>query len=164
MIKHIKIKKFGRFENFNNSCIEFKKLNLLYGWNYSGKTTLSRIFALYDNSYDRTKILSGYKDPEFELILDNSSVIKIEDIEKLKAKVFNSDYIKCNLMFDENLIEPLFILGEDTLKKQTKLEEFSEKLNGTKTSRGVIGVISNLETSINVKNEYINNEHSKDCI
>jgi wobble nucleotide-excising tRNase len=41
-----KIKDFGVFKNFKNSGTipEFKKFNLIYGWNYSGKTMLSRVF------------------------------------------------------------------------------------------------------------------------
>lgn len=54
MIKKIKsINNFAVFQDFNwnssvknsnGTVIEFAKLNILYGRNYSGKTTLSRIF------------------------------------------------------------------------------------------------------------------------
>ncbi|MFR0679264.1 AAA family ATPase, partial [Dysgonomonas mossii] len=52
MIKKIDIQKFGLFSNYNwNSEVGsdpekdvFKKVNIIYGRNYSGKTTLSRIF------------------------------------------------------------------------------------------------------------------------
>ncbi|MCF6149614.1 MAG: AAA family ATPase [Candidatus Kuenenia sp.] len=38
-----KIKDFGVFRNFSWQATipEFKKYNLIYGWNYSGKTTLT---------------------------------------------------------------------------------------------------------------------------
>ncbi len=40
-----KIKGFGIFKNFNGGTLpEFKTFNLIYGWNYSGKMTLSRVF------------------------------------------------------------------------------------------------------------------------
>ncbi|MBN2817335.1 MAG: AAA family ATPase [Bacteroidales bacterium] len=48
------IKNFAVFKNFdwntavldiNNSIRDFKKINIIYGRNYSGKTTLSRIFG-----------------------------------------------------------------------------------------------------------------------
>ncbi len=36
-----KIKDFGVFKSFNGSTLtEFKTFNLIYGWNYSGKTKL----------------------------------------------------------------------------------------------------------------------------
>jgi len=47
MIRKIKsVKNFGIYRDFrwDKSLQEFERLNLIYGWNYSGKTTLSRIF------------------------------------------------------------------------------------------------------------------------
>jgi len=46
MIKKIKkIKHFGVFTNYqtDSKLPEFKKYNLIYDWNASGKTTLSRL-------------------------------------------------------------------------------------------------------------------------
>ena len=52
MIEYIDIPNFGSFHNFvwassvrdsDGNIVNFKKLNILYGRNYSGKTTLSRI-------------------------------------------------------------------------------------------------------------------------
>ncbi len=51
MFKSIqKIKGLGVFENYTQppSTNEFGIKNLIYGWNYSGKTTLSRLFGLLD--------------------------------------------------------------------------------------------------------------------
>ena len=40
-----KIKDFGIFQNFAWDGLDsFTKKNLIYGWNYSGKTTLSKLF------------------------------------------------------------------------------------------------------------------------
>lgn len=57
MIKKIDIQKFGLFSDYNwNSEVGsdpdkdvFKKVNIIYGRNYSGKTTLSRIFRCVEN-------------------------------------------------------------------------------------------------------------------
>ena len=51
MIKRInKIKNFGVFKDFqwDSSTPDFNKHNLIYGWNYSGKTTISRIFRCFE--------------------------------------------------------------------------------------------------------------------
>ncbi len=49
MIKRISsLKQFGIFRNFAwdaDELDDFGRYNLLYGWNYSGKTTLSRVFS-----------------------------------------------------------------------------------------------------------------------
>ena len=40
----------------------FRGFNLIYGWNYSGKTTLSRIF----HSFELKDFSSGFESSEFE--------------------------------------------------------------------------------------------------
>ena len=52
MIKRINhIKDFGVFKDYQRSgdVQDFAKLNIIYGWNYSGKTTISRIFQSFEN-------------------------------------------------------------------------------------------------------------------
>ncbi len=42
----MKLKHFGIFHDFSWKDIpEFKRFNLIYGWNRSGKTILSRVFS-----------------------------------------------------------------------------------------------------------------------
>ena len=51
MIKKIsKIKNFGVFNNYQSpsDLSDFKKYNLIYGWNASGKTTLSRLLRCFE--------------------------------------------------------------------------------------------------------------------
>lgn len=45
-----KLKDFGIFQDFTwkSNLPEFKKFNLIYGWNGTGKTTLSKFFALLE--------------------------------------------------------------------------------------------------------------------
>ncbi len=48
MIKNLKVQNFGSYKNFNGlpEKYEFQKMNLIFGRNYSGKTTLSKIESL----------------------------------------------------------------------------------------------------------------------
>lgn len=51
MIKTIQqIKGLGVFANYKKPAgmQEFASKNLIYGWNYSGKTTISRLFSLLE--------------------------------------------------------------------------------------------------------------------
>jgi wobble nucleotide-excising tRNase len=51
MIRRVQhIKEFGVFADFQwpAGLPEFKQFNLIYGWNYSGKTTLSRAFRCFE--------------------------------------------------------------------------------------------------------------------
>ena len=43
------------FSNFQGVTPDFGIYNVIYGWNYSGKTTLSRIFAFYNGVAEDAK-------------------------------------------------------------------------------------------------------------
>ncbi|TMS45869.1 AAA family ATPase [Acinetobacter lwoffii] len=98
MLKNIEIKNFGSYVSFNGLeekyC--FKKMNILYGANYSGKTTLSRIVALLKNKDNPEK----YFNPNFNLIFENE-VININNYKDNNKEllVFNKDFISENLSF-----------------------------------------------------------------
>tara|TARA_B100000609_G_C16950660_1_gene298920 strand:- start:116 stop:370 length:255 start_codon:yes stop_codon:yes gene_type:complete len=67
MIKKINhIKNFGVFNDYRRSGTiqDFEKVNIIYGWNYSGKTTISRVFQCFENCmlkehYPQADILAG---------------------------------------------------------------------------------------------------------
>lgn len=119
-----KIKDFGVFKNFNgNSLPDFKVFNLIYGWNYSGKTTLSRIFR----SLEKGKLHDDYLSATFEL---ENATTKYDNTFSVKPniRVFNSDFIKENLKWDSENIEPIFLLGEENIDLQNELKTKEESL------------------------------------
>ncbi|MFC4739037.1 AAA family ATPase [Flavobacterium ponti] len=146
MIEKIEqIKDFGIYKNFSwNSASglkDFNHKNLFYGWNYSGKTTLSRIFSsLRDkkthNSYDKSFFKVNTSDGDFD-----SNTLENFPFEIL---VFNSDYIKDNLNFSihkDDISESKTILFEvgDNAKFEEKIIELKNKIdliNGTETILG----------------------------
>ena len=124
MIKKInKIKDFGIYYDYKFSTentSEFKKFNLIYGWNYSGKTTLSRIFR----SFELKDIPFEFESSQFEI--ENIEGVKFShsDIEHnpLQIRVFNSDFIEDNLKWTNESFNPIFILGEDNIEIQRNIE------------------------------------------
>ena len=66
-IKQIRsIKNFGIFSNYQGSQVkDFGDHNIIFGWNYSGKTTLSRMFRILE----RQSPHPDFKDGTFRLIL-----------------------------------------------------------------------------------------------
>ena len=133
MIKKIKkIKDFGVYKNFvwPAKLSDFNRQNIIYGWNYSGKTTISRIFSFLENK----KIEPKYKHIEFELQLDDNTVINNTNLETFQGivKVFNSDFIRSNFKWDENnhSIHPIaFDIGGDASKARTDIELNKNKKN-----------------------------------
>jgi wobble nucleotide-excising tRNase len=114
-----KIKNFGVFKDFKgNTSPDFKKFNLIYGWNYSGKTTLSRVFRCLEKG----ELHCDYPDATFEFENETTKYDSNFTI-KPNIRVFNSDFIKENLKWDTENIEPIFLLGEENITLQNELKE-----------------------------------------
>lgn len=126
MIKRInKIKDFGIFRDFKNRDLpDFLQYNLIYGWNCSGKTTLSRIFRCFETGQKHP----DYSTASFELEDGQGNKVTENDLNKnLPIRVFNSDFINENLKWDI-AIEPIFLLGQQNIQLQTDLDNEKQKL------------------------------------
>jgi len=131
-IKRIQcIKNFGIFSNFacnDSSADDFRKYNFIYGWNYSGKTTLSRLFRCLENKH----VHPDFPNIQFELKTDTNTdpIITEKSIEKeYSVRVFNEDFIEENFKWysKEHEIEPILILGKESIELETKLTELVKK-------------------------------------
>jgi len=167
MIKKIKeLKNFGIFYDYSwHGLEEFKKFNLIYGWNYSGKTTLSRVFSAIErkSTYDEEKFVQYPKYGEFKITLENEQDITSEDVESciLAIKVFNSDYIRDNLKWEEG-IKPVFLLGKENIKLQGDLRNKQNLLEKKKQEylqkqKEIKNKVNNLDVALsdcarNIKN------------
>ncbi len=133
MIKKIsKLKHFGIFQNFSWGALDdFKDKNLIYGWNYSGKTTLSKLFQLLEFK-DKTKYYNG---SEFELSVDdngNSHKYTQDTLVSFpyQVKVFNTEYIKRVFTWDEpksDFPAISFYLGDPAGNLKTQISELDKK-------------------------------------
>jgi len=124
-----KIKDFGVLKNFNGIALpEFKTFNLIYGWNYSGKTTLSRVFRCLEKG----KLHDDYLTATFEL---ENATAKYNNTFAVKPniRVFNSDFVKENLKWDADNIEPIFLLGAENIELQTELKQKETDLSTAET-------------------------------
>ena len=115
--KILEIKNLGVFKDFkwnkNPKLQEFKEKNIIYGWNYSGKTTLSRIFS---SLRDKT-IHEDYEDASFILKTDTEQ-FNSENIEDntFNVIVFNKEYVNSKITWDSKskFGEPIaFDVGEN---------------------------------------------------
>ncbi|EAI4311603.1 TPA: AAA family ATPase [Campylobacter coli] len=90
---------FGSYENFtwDNGLEEFKTINIFYGRNYSGKTTLSRIAR----SFELKKHNEDFLDGNFKIKLEDGSFLTQNDVinSNLDIRVYNSDFVKENLNY-----------------------------------------------------------------
>lgn len=109
------------FQNFNwdttirdegNNVVLFKPINIFYGRNYSGKTTLSRIIRALEIG----SISDKYENPQFEVSINGIADITQNNLTAhgKKIRVFNEDFVKDNLRFIANsdeTITPFAIIG-----------------------------------------------------
>jgi wobble nucleotide-excising tRNase len=137
--KILTIEKFGVFNDFNwnrdSNLQDFKEKNIIYGWNYSGKTTLSRIFC---SLRDKT-IHTDYPEAKFKLRLENSQDFDSENLDTYDKTVFifNKEYIDSKLTWDSRteLGEPIaFDVGENTTIR-SEIEKLEEKIDYAKVRK-----------------------------
>lgn len=134
-----------------NNILLFQTINILYGRNYSGKTTLSRIFrALETGSISECK----YGSPEFQLSFDNGSSVTQIDLNGhgRVIRVFNEDFVKENLQFivdDEKEIKSFAILGEDNARLEKEIEHYEAELGNEQEKTGLVGKLLDAENKFN---------------
>ncbi|MCK2888540.1 AAA family ATPase [Escherichia coli] len=121
MFKNIKsIENFGIFKKAKtNAGQPFYQFNLFYGFNYSGKTTLSRIFR----AMQLGEMPEGFETGSFKIEQYDSTSITSDAIKKIEnLRVFNSDYIANNVNFDESRVNPVLIVGERNIDLEHELQ------------------------------------------
>jgi wobble nucleotide-excising tRNase len=123
MIKSInKIENLGVFQNYNKPVgfKDFDLKNIIYGWNYSGKTTVSRVFS----SIEHKSLHPDYMEAKFKIEKANGSFFNEQNIEQedLNVKVFNSDFIEANLEWDGKEFDPILLLGEDSIEAKKVID------------------------------------------
>ncbi|MGP8217721.1 MAG: AAA family ATPase [Bacteroidia bacterium] len=124
-----KIQKFGIFENFDwdNNNKQCNAFNLIYGWNYSGKTTLSRIFRCFELG----ALHPDYPDAKFEIIgSDGNKYNESNLVNTFNIRVFNIDFINQNLKWniDNEEIEPILLIGQQNIQLQETLDAERKKI------------------------------------
>lgn len=150
MIKRIShIKKAGVFKNYRRSgnIQDFKKLNIIYGWNYSGKTTLSRLF----HCLEKKKNIGSLRDSEFEFIDYDDKKIKESSVSSFggEIRVFNTDFIKNNLSWEGEAFNPILLLGEESIEAKKEIEEKKIRVERVQEIQSTIkNVYENLEKKI----------------
>lgn len=133
MIRRIQhIEAFGVFADFQwpSSLPEFKQFNLIYGWNYSGKTTLSRVFRCFEQKLPHTDFAGA----QVQLKAEDGTVHRLSAPHTAPVfRVFNSDFIRENLSFADGSATPILVLGAEDIAKQ-------EALKAKKTERETLSV------------------------
>ncbi len=139
LIKNIEsLSDFGIFQNSEwNDLPDFKRFNLIYGWNRCGKTTLSRVFSSCEkkSTYHTDTFKQFPVNGEFEITLYDTTLIKSKEIAKssLAIRVFNQDFIDSNVSFEPNKSSNgIVYLSEVDIDSKKKLDKINIEKKGLK--------------------------------
>jgi wobble nucleotide-excising tRNase len=158
------IKKLAVFKNFewdksvkeeNGSIKEFKDINIIYGRNYSGKTTLSRIIR----ALEVNKLSEKFKNPDFIVSIKGESDVNNTNLtnHSKKIRVFNEDFVRENLKFiiDPHAnIEPFAILGDDNNKIEEEIHKLENELGSKEEDKetGLYKILQDAEKKYQAEN------------
>lgn len=141
MINKIDIASFGSFSGFiwkkSIKDVGFKRLNILYGRNYSGKTTLSRIFRALETRH----IPPNYDTPSFTVYGDKGNITQASiDAHSYDVRVYNRDFVHDNLSFLVNPIsgeiKTFAIVGEKNKKIEDEIAAIEAELGSLEKQMG----------------------------
>lgn len=121
IIKRIKkIKNYRVFRDFTwcSDLPEFKNYNLFYGWNGTGKTTLSTLFR--EPEVKRHSVVSGvYEIETANGRIQNNDIVSLQTLPSVK--VFNRDFVAENIFTSTGEVSPIYFLGKENIEKQKRL-------------------------------------------
>ncbi|HFS5637776.1 TPA: AAA family ATPase [Legionella pneumophila] len=100
-----------KLTNWGNSVPGFRKFNLIYGWNGTGKTTLGNAFYALGHGKE------------------TNLKIKWKDSQLKKIKVFNKQFVEENIFktnSEDQIISPIYIFGEEKVHIQQRIERLKK--------------------------------------
>ncbi|MDA8412682.1 MAG: AAA family ATPase [Desulfobacteraceae bacterium] len=122
MIRRLQhIKGFGVFADFQwpTGLPDFKQFNLIYGWNYSGKTTLSRAFRCFEQKAPH----ADFSGAQVQINTDDGTTHNLSTPHTAPVlRVFNNDFVRENLSFTDSSATPILVLGTEDIAKQETLK------------------------------------------
>lgn len=124
-----RLRQFGIFTDYNGSGIQqFGQYNLIYGWNGTGKSTLSNVFSCLEGR----SLIPRFGGAQFSIALHDGTSITEENLEtsQLKIHVFNQRFIQENIDWDRSVKSILLIAKEkidDLQALEKKKSELGEK-------------------------------------
>lgn len=148
MIYQIDIVSFGSFSGLEwkaavrdngKNVKQFQRLNILYGRNYSGKTTLSRIFR----ALETRKLPLNYLGSSFTVTGDKGPVTHASlSNHNYDVRVYNRDFVTDNLSFLVNqdvggIIKTFAIVGEQNKEIDDAIAAIEIKLGNIEGKTGL---------------------------
>lgn len=120
------LKNFGIFKDFDGTTIKrFGRYNLVYGWNGTGKSTLSNLFS----SVELRAVVPRFAGGQFSLQIEDGVPITEKNVSgtSLNIQVFNQSFIHQNIEWDKS-VKSILLIAKEKIEDVQKLEELKAKL------------------------------------
>lgn len=132
---------FGIFRNFTwdaTQLTDFGRYNVVYGWNYSGKTTLSRVFQ----SIEDGSIHGDFPSGAFRFTKgDGTTVDSTFSGPRPHVRVFNRHFVQRNFHQGSDMTGApvIAVLGETNLALKDRLAELESRSSRLEAFRATLG-------------------------
>ncbi|MGB9762960.1 MAG: AAA family ATPase, partial [Minisyncoccia bacterium] len=117
--------------NWDSNIPDFKRYNAFYGWNGSGKTTITRLLSAFEKvELGRLEL----EDDSTFVIETNSDTLKlsknepISDSLKNRIRVFNEDFVNENLDWEKGKASKILVVGKEQIKRKEELKSIINEL------------------------------------
>lgn len=151
IIQITKLKNFGIFKDFLwQSLPQFKEFNLIYGWNASGKTTISRIFQILESG--KNEVIELEEDSICQISHSSGELTIMGNQapqERSEIKVFNEDFVTSNLRWSVTEANPILIIGKSKIDQKKSLDLILVKLE--KAKRILNTIIAKIDRQVKEK-------------
>lgn len=156
--KFTTINNFGVFNNFNwdntvrdkgRNVLNFKRLNILYARNYSGKTTLSRIVQCLEHNHKHPQYVHSLCEFQFDEPISNFSLDNLKSTG-YQFRVYNKDFVTQNLNWshdDKGDIKPFAVMGEENIEIAEILKVLKPLIEEDKENSGCFAYHLNASSS-----------------
>ena len=128
----VKLRDCGIFRGFSwpSDLPDFGRYNLIYGWNASGKTTLSEILRCIE-------LRRPPETGEVSISIDGRECSGSDFQNALvPIRVFNRRFVDENVFrVDGRDMTPIFVIGAESIEKQQTLEGIKTQLTTSKTAQ-----------------------------
>lgn len=140
-----RIREFGVFDNYSKPVEfdDFAENNIIYGWNYSGKTTISRLFQ----TIEYRQLHEDFDKASFAINISDGSTMSEDDLDStsMQVRVFNSDFVVANLRWDGEAFDPILLLGDESIQAQKEIEKNEKYIdrmrNGYRKKREALRIL-----------------------
>lgn len=131
------LKAFGIFDDYARPAgmKNFCDRNVIYGWNYSGKTTLSRLFHALNEKTPHSDMV----DCRFSVTDQSGQTITEENLAACTktVRVFNSDFVSESLNWNGGAFRPILLLGVEARDAKQKIEHYEKVIKRCLASASV---------------------------